>query len=65
MSEIYVIKELPEGIFAITFEIIDWYKLENSILELTPKCYNYKIDSFNVDRETIKFVTYNDNIAPT
>ena len=58
MSELYNIKELPEGTFPISFNLIDRYHREYPFLTEKLKCTEITKGSFRGGRYTIAFIRY-------
>ena len=63
MLELYNTKEPPEGMFPLSFKIIDRYQQEDPVLTEKLTCIEYKKGSFRGGRNTIKLVTIKDIIV--
>ena len=63
MSELYYIKELPEGMFPLSLKFIYRYQQEFPILTEKLNSAEYIKGSFSGGRNTINIVTVNDKIV--
>ena len=63
MSELYGIKELPEGTFPLYLKLIEYYQQEYPILTEKLKCAEYIKGSFCRGQNTIKLVALNNEIV--
>ena len=63
ISELYNIKELPEGMFPLSFNLIDRYQREDPFLIEKLKCAEFTKDSFRGGRNTIDLITHKDKIV--
>ena len=63
MSEIYDIKELPEGVFPLSFKIIDRYQREDPILTGKLTCSECEKVSLCGGINNFELVTFKDKIV--
>ena len=62
ISELYDIKELPEGTFTLKFKLIDLYKRDDPFLIEKLKYTKYQKGYFCRSCNTIKLATYKEKI---
>ena len=65
MSELYDTQELLEGMFPLSFKIVDHYPREDPILMEKLSSEEYIKGSFRGSWNTIHLVTFNDKIVIT